>query len=84
MENTQFTFVRHFTVENLEFDLYKNSDGNYFAACLDTETDLKTGMFYSSYDLFNKVFSGKLTGEELLGIGDITHRGTVGKPEALK
>lgn len=84
MGNTQFTFVRSFKVDNLEFDLYKNIDGNYFTACLDRDTDLKTGMFYSSIDFFNKVFSDKLTGEELLGIGEITHRGTVGKPEALK
>ncbi|HET6559234.1 MAG TPA: hypothetical protein VFG54_18065 [Prolixibacteraceae bacterium] len=84
MDNTQFTFVRHFKVGNLDFDLYKNIDGNYFTTCLDTDTNLKTGMFYSSFDLFNKAFSGKLTGEELLGIGEITHQGTVGKPEALR
>lgn len=84
MENTQFTFVRHFKVDNLEFDVYKNIDGNYFTTCLDTDANLKTGMFYSSFDLFNKAFSDKLTGEELLGIGEITYRGTVGKPEALK
>ena len=84
MENTQFTFVRHFTVEDLEFDLYKNTDGNYFTTCDDQESGTKTGMFYSSIDQFNKVFSDKLSGEEIMGIGDITHRGTIGKPEALK
>lgn len=84
MDNTQFTFVRHFKVDHLEFDLYKNMDDNYFTTCLDTDTSLKTGMFYSSFDLFYKAFSDKLTGEELQGIGEMPRQGTVGKPEALK
>lgn len=84
MENTQFKFVRHFTVDTLEFDLYKNNEGNYFTTCDDTESGIKTGMYYSSIDQFNRIFQDKLSGEEIMGIGDMTHRGTVGKPEALK
>lgn len=84
MENSPFVFLRSFKIDDFEYDLYKNIDGNYFTTCLDPDTDTKTGMFYSGFDMFNKAFSDKLTIEELLGTGETPHRGIVGKPEALK
>jgi len=65
METTEFTFVRHFRVDNLEFDLLKNQSENYFTICENTETKVKSGMFYHDFEEFYEVFSDDFTEEEL-------------------
>ena len=66
MENTDFKFIKFFTIDLLEVEIYKNSDGQYKTVCtlIDCD-DIGRIQYYADFKELYYLFSDYLDNVEL-------------------
>jgi len=65
MEDTIFTFVKKFRIDNLDFKVFKNKSGNYFVIDRNQEDGTEQANFYLDEEKLHDVFSDDFTAGHL-------------------
>ena len=68
MEDTRFTFVSKFRVDNLDFKVFANPAMTYFVVSKNEEDGTEEANYYTNFDEMFSVFSDDITPEQLRGI----------------